>query len=149
MSGVSAIARLSSCRRSVGFTLIELMITVVVIGILASIAVPSYMQYMERGKRAEGKAALEAAAQMMERSFSINNTYPSTLAAAGISGFTESRRYALAAPTAGPTGTLATSFVLSATPSGWTDPRCGTLTLSSTGVRGSSGTSSVSECWQR
>jgi len=149
MNVASSISGRPDRRFGAGFTLIELMITVVVIGILASIAVPSYMQYMERGKRAEGKAALEAAAQMMERSFSINNTYPSTLAAAGISSFTESRRYALAAPTPGPSGSLATSFVLSATPSGWTDPRCGTLTLSSTGVRGSSGTSSVSDCWQR
>ncbi len=133
-----------------GFTLIELMIVVAVVGILASIAVPSYLQYLERGRRAEGRAALEAAAQMMERFYSINNSYPATLAAAGINATSETGRYTIAAPAAGATGALATSYILTASPTGWVDANCGNLTLDSSGARGrSAGAMTVQAWWER
>lgn len=49
-----------------GFTLIELMIAVVILGILAAIAVPSYLQHVERTQCEDGKALLSSAAQQME-----------------------------------------------------------------------------------
>src|SRR5690606_15122717 len=55
-----------------GFTLLELMITVVVVAILASVAYPSYTDFVVRSKRAEGKAALLDAAQALERHFTNN-----------------------------------------------------------------------------
>lgn len=58
-----------------GFTLIELMITVAVIGILAAIAVPSYFEYVQRATRAEAKAQLMEAAQFMQRFYSLHNGY--------------------------------------------------------------------------
>ena len=62
-------------RRQAGFSLIELMVVVVIIGILASIAWPSYTDYVLRSRRAEAKSALQAAAQCMERFNTSNQTF--------------------------------------------------------------------------
>lgn len=58
-----------------GFTLIELMITVAVVAILASIALPSYKEYIARGRRTEAQTILLAAQQWMERFYSENFRY--------------------------------------------------------------------------
>jgi type IV pilus assembly protein PilE len=62
-------------RRQAGFSLIELMVVVVVLGILASIAWPSYVDHVLRSRRAEAKSALLAAAQCMERFNTSNQTF--------------------------------------------------------------------------
>jgi len=58
-----------------GVTLLELMIVVVIVGILATIAYPSYQQFIARAKRNEAKAALLQIAQNQERFYLQNNTY--------------------------------------------------------------------------
>lgn len=58
-----------------GFTLIELMITVAIVGILSMIAYPSYTDYMIRSRRSDAKAALIEAAQMLERNYTVANRY--------------------------------------------------------------------------
>ena len=58
-----------------GFTLIELMITVAVVGILSAIALPSYREYIARGHRTEVQTILLAGQQWMERFYSENYRY--------------------------------------------------------------------------
>lgn len=70
-------------RRARGFTLIELMITVAVIGILASIAVPSYTSYIRRAKIAEATGALGALRVRLEQYYQDNRNYGSTIATCG------------------------------------------------------------------
>jgi type IV pilus assembly protein PilE len=65
----------SMSRRQAGFSLIELMIVVVVLGILASIAWPSYVEHVRTSRRADAKSALQSAAQCLERFNTSNQTF--------------------------------------------------------------------------
>jgi type IV pilus assembly protein PilE len=69
--------RLISKSRKVasGFTLIELMIVVSVIGILAAIAVPSYQEYVKKTRRADAQGVLSQSAHMLERKYTENSRY--------------------------------------------------------------------------
>lgn len=69
------------CRSHEGVTLIELMIVVVIIGILASIAYPSYQRYMTQTRRSDAQIALTRLATDMEKYYSDCNRYPSSLTA--------------------------------------------------------------------
>lgn len=135
---------------SKGFTLIEVMITVVIIGILASIAVPSYSNYVLRGKRSEGRAFLMDAAAQQERFYSDCNRY-GTLAGArncgtGVAGISTSSETGLYNLAVGNLGANNQTFTLTATPT-FDDPGCGNLTITQAGTRGESGTLTVNECW--
>jgi len=126
-----------------GFTLIEMMITVAIIGILAAIAYPSYTQYVLRANRADAKAALLQTAQFLERYFTTNNTYAGavvspTVLPAGASG--TNIKYNITPATV----TTTTTFTLTATPAnGQTADTCGTLTLTDAGVQ----TPATAGCW--
>ena len=69
---------------SQGFTLIEMLIVVVIIGILASVAIPSYNQFLQDGRRAEGQSALLDLAARQEQFFLENRTYTNNLANLGL-----------------------------------------------------------------
>lgn len=66
-----------------GFTLIELVITMAIIGILASLAYPSYLDYVTRARRHDGQTALLELANQMEHYYANNNTYQTATIATG------------------------------------------------------------------
>lgn len=131
-----------------GFTLIELMITVVIVAILASVAYPSYTEHVRKARRTDATVSLLELAQFMERYYTSNGRYTAdALGNAPALPFTKSpkdgtdRFYALAL-----NNLTATTYTLTAVPQ--QADRCGTLTLTNTGVKQATG-GTVDECWGR
>ena len=121
-----------------GLTLIELMVTVAIIGILAGIAVPNYQENVRKSRRADAKGALLELANAMERHFTETNSY---LGASTIDR--GAQYYNLTINTA-----TASSYLLKATPIGvQANDKCGTLSLTQAGVRSISTTIPVTDCW--
>jgi len=116
---------------------------VAIIGILASLAYPSYMDYVRRAHRADARAGLLAAQQWMERAATATGTYPAALPAALTLENDTSKRYTISLVTSDDKAT----YTLTATPNTAAqsaDP-CGPFTLTNTGEQGSTGP--VAECW--
>lgn len=147
-------------RPQAGFTLIEIMIVVVIIGILAAIAWPSYDAYVKRGYRAEGQAFLNDTAARQERYFAQNNSYVTAQKDIGKLGLSTSTtgegdnasvtvssatgKYGLAVSKANGDG----GYTLTATQQ-FGDTQCGNLTLNAQGQRGRTGSGkSIEDCWR-
>ena len=128
-----------------GFTLIEMMIVVAIIGILAAIAYPSYDEYVKRGNRTEGQAFLSDVAARQERYFSQNNAYitdVANIAKLGVTANSPTGKYSIVLAGGGGGYTLTANNQFS-------DAKCATLTLNALGVRGSSGSrSDKNDCWR-
>jgi type IV pilus assembly protein PilE len=142
------------------FTLVELLIVIAIIGILASIAIPSYQKSVSKSRRADAKGALLGFANAMERHFTENNSYceAGTTTSGSCDDATGAPTiYSTQSPVDG--GTVYynltinaaddTTFTLHAAPTGiQANDDCGTLTLAHTGARGVSGaTLTAADCW--
>lgn len=134
-------------KNQLGFTLIELMIVVAIVGILAAIALPSYQSHVLKTRRITAAACLNEFAQQMERIYSTGMTYDVTLptlsCTSDLSGF-----YTFAYSAATPA--TASTFKIEATPTGpqANDTKCETLSINQQGVKTKSGTGTVTECWR-
>lgn len=136
--------------RSRGFTLMELLIVMVVVGILAAIAIPSYNEQVRRTRRTEATTRLLEMAQALERWHTVNRTYANPASApnhpcTGLN--TDPQRfYDLSCPTL-----TATQFALQAAPrQAQTADKCGTLTYDQAGRKGVTGAASgvtAADCW--
>lgn len=133
-----------------GFTLIEVMVVVAIIGVLVGFAYPSYMEYVRKSNRADAKVALNDTAQRLQRCFTTYSAYNNANCSAATA-------YNGGASTATPEGFYsitaainATTFTLTASPVAGTtqanDAKCTAFTLSHTGARGASG-SDADNCW--
>lgn len=138
--------------RFCGFSLIEVMIVVAIIGILAAIAYPSYQDQVRRGNRADAKAALLETAQFMERFYTQNNRYNLDLnGAAPTLPYTKSPRdgsstFYLIRFNGNAT---ATTFSIEAAPQGsQTQDTCGTLRIDQSGQKTTTA-GVATDCWAR
>lgn len=127
-----------------GFSLLEVTITLAIVGILAATAYHSYASYILWARRRDGQVALLDLTTRLERFFTENNTYVgATLANLNAGTTSPEGHYSLQI-----TSTATNSFSVSATPLGTQasqDAACGTLIFNSLGQKTSSGPST--DCW--
>lgn len=133
-------------RRQSGFTLIELMIVVLVLGILASIAYASYDNATIASRRKAGAACLLEASQFMERYYTTNLSYQGAALPALACRTELAGNYTLAIA-----ASTATTYSLTATPGGRQatkdSAKCGTLGINQSGTKTKTGSLGVAECW--
>jgi len=131
---MTRIKNIKSHIKTTGFTLIEIMIAVVIIGVLAAIALPQYQNYVIKTKRTEAQGLLIELASFMEREFTETGIYTNA-----VLPFTQSPKeggnpsYNIAFSTAA----AATVFTLTATPTGAqvADTNCDAISIDQAGVK--------------
>ncbi|MGY1424268.1 type IV pilin protein [Lysobacter sp. A289] len=141
--------------RHSGFSLIELMITIVIIAVLAAIAYPSYQNHVIKTRRAAAAACTMEAAQFMERFYTTNMRYNTdrdgNAVALPASQCANELAIHYGIQLAG--GTTATAFSIEAVPVAGSqqaakDTKCGTLAINQTGAKSvSNAATDPNECW--
>lgn len=128
-----------------GYSLIELLVVVVIAGILATLAYPSYAAQLNKGRRTDAITALYQLQQAQERWRSNHSSYTDDLALLGLSA-SVADRYRLSISTVSTDGYTATATAQ------WPDAACTTLSLGLRGgqvVHGASGSATPRLCWNR
>jgi type IV pilus assembly protein PilE len=149
----------SRIRSIAGFTLIELMVTIVVASILAAIAIPAYTSQIRKSRRTEARTALLDLASREERFNSTNSAYTSSLGNLGYagaawpvtvgSGYYKITAVVCAAVTCGADTGTGAAFLLTAQPvvPQDKDTICGSFTLDNMGTQQVTGTATAATCW--
>ncbi|KXJ32827.1 MULTISPECIES: type IV pilin protein [unclassified Pseudomonas] len=137
-----------------GFTLIEVMIVVAIVGILAAIAYPSYMEHIRKGNRADAEATLMQLSQFMERYYTGTGRYSKTANRTDVPD-----NPAPPYPTGTPytfsisVGDAGASYTATATRNSsgvMANDKCGDLKLTNTGKKDQTGTgATTADCWRR
>lgn len=128
-----------------GFSLVELLITVAIVGILAGVAYPSYTDYVTRSNRSEAQRELMRIANLQEQVFVDTRAYTEDMKKLGFDAdpyITGSKYYSIDAAVTGNT------FVLTATAKGiqgTNDTDCTTLTINELGTKGGESIT----CWEK
>jgi len=129
-------------RSNRGFTLIEIMIVIAIIGIVITIGYPSLTEYVNKGRRTEVAGLLSEQAQILERFYSQNNVYT------GVAGLSPGNDFYTI------TQTLTDqTFLLTAVRKAgkaMAADKCGDFTITNTGVRSLvNATAATKDCWGR
>jgi len=145
--------------RQQGVTLIELVVVMIIVGILAAVAIPSYRNYVIRSQRSDAKDALLALATQQEKHYLQCNTYATSIAAATdcaageLQGAATSKNGWYQLATAAPNPTL--GFTVTATAIAGQnqaqDAECQTFAVTDRGVRTADdegGANNTAECWR-
>ncbi len=130
-------------RSNRGFTLIEIMIVIAIIGIVITIGYPSLTEYVKKGRRAEVAGLLSEQAQILERFYSKSNVYT------GATGLSTGNDYYTITPTL-----TDQTFLVTATrkAGSMATDKCGDFTITNTGVRSMVGAKTgltTKDCWGR
>jgi type IV pilus assembly protein PilE len=131
-------------RSNRGFTLIEIMIVIAIIGIVMTIAAPSFTEYLKKGRRAEVAGLLSEQAQILERFYSQKNAYT------GVAGLSPGNDYYTISSTLTDQTFLLTAVRKAGT--AMATDKCGDFTITNTGVRGMVNATAgltTKDCWGR
>ncbi|BBW92157.1 type IV minor pilin protein PilE [Pseudoalteromonas sp. PS1M3] len=133
-----------------GFTLIELMIAVAIVGIIAAVAVPNYTEYVKRASRAEAASALLDAANKQEQYFVDNRAYSTSFSDLGIQSKTENGHFELTINVVNSNEFTITAKPIAGAVKG--DADCTSLTINDVGLKGATGSkgdTDINYCWGR
>lgn len=147
-----------------GFTLIELMVVVVIAGIIAAIAYPSYLQYVTRNNRSAAESYMLSVANKEEQYvLDVRQYFSAPTTSAGCSNILAGAALASIGITPSPavsknynidicanSAATPATYLITATPTGTqftNDTKCGSITLKQDGTKGISGVSPLTACW--